>query len=75
MQTRWQEGAMAKILQFPASRQTASDGSGQRAAKACRSAEIVIFPGIRYEHWSDAVQADETCAARAIERDTLQLAE
>jgi len=65
---------MAKILEFRLSKlnHTACDVSGDRTSLR-REAEIVIFPGVRYERWPD----DGGPAARkpAIERDVLQFAD
>lgn len=61
---------MATILDFRPSTQRASAASGQLARLA--SAEIVIFPGIRYEHW-DAGPAHEAKPRRKRKRDTLEL--
>lgn len=62
---------MAKILEFRASQnQTAKPRSRRRR----RSAEIVIFPGVRYERWPS--QGDDRAAsAEPVHRDTLVLAE
>jgi hypothetical protein len=43
---------MALILDFNAHATKASRGSSR--ARAAGSAEIVIFPGVRYERWDDA---------------------
>jgi hypothetical protein len=66
---------MATILDFPAIE------VAPRARKARRgrsSAEIVLFPGVRYERWSDdaaepAIERDTR--RRGVERDRLQLIE
>lgn len=60
---------MAKILDFP-EMQTAP--SLRRARRAGHSAEIVIFPGVRYERRTDE---PKTYEEPRIERDRLQLIE
>ena len=60
---------MATILDFPEAQ------AAPRARKVRRgetSAEIVIFPGVRYERWKDEPQRHQT---PRIERDRLQLIE
>lgn len=49
---------MATILKFCASEKPASSDLPRRL-KASAGAEIVIFPGIRYEYWADK---DESAA-------------
>lgn len=63
-----EEGPMATILEFRASN---SDQTAQRRRPE-RTAEIVIFPGIRYERWS---ARDERNAAKPapVTRDVLSL--
>ncbi len=66
---------MATILDFPAIE------SAPRARKARRgrsSAEIVLFPGTRYERWADDViepALERDARRRGVERDRLQLIE
>lgn len=48
---------MATILQFRASDEEATSRSRRRKG---RSAEIVIFPGVRYERWRDTEPQRET---------------
>ena len=62
---------MADILEFRV--KTASTGHrAQRGRRVETPAEIVIFPGIRYERWSEAASA---AAKPATERDLLRLVE
>lgn len=60
---------MATILEFRASREKPAVGPRRRPS---RTAEIVIFPGVRYERWRDADGKSETGKASA-SRDVLQL--
>lgn len=74
-QTRGMHGTtgddMASILEF---RQPAF-GSRQVSVKgdAAVSADIVLFPGVRYERWTDAEAEPETPRRRAHRRDHLDL--
>lgn len=62
---------MATILEFRASFDEVTPRPRRRKG---RSAEIVIFPGIRYERWHDAEPtADSTRAGT--HRDVLKLVE
>ncbi len=60
---------MATILEFP---EMLTPPRARKTRRGQPSAEIVIFPGIRYERW-----ADETAKLEAprVERDRLQLIE
>lgn len=54
-----------------------SDHASRGLGKAARtgiagSAEIVIFPGVRYERWEDEVETD---AHRATKRDRIELSD
>jgi hypothetical protein len=60
---------MATILEFRSDVQQASSKVGRRRRK---SAQIVIFPGVRYERHDDAAPS---CSTPAVERDTLKLVE
>jgi hypothetical protein len=62
---------MADILEFPVRRSTSSTPS-QRVRRRRAAAEIVIFPGVRYERWEEAVPAAGPAKA---ERDLLRLVE
>ena len=60
---------MAKILSFRALSEEATKARRRKG----RSAEIVIFPGVRYERWPEAApqQADTPPATKL--RDALKL--
>jgi hypothetical protein len=64
---------MAKILTFQAAemRRDESDAQARRV-----SAEVIVFPGVRYEHWDEA-GATEASAKRQSgpRRDVLELAD
>ena len=59
----------ATILEFP---EMQAPPRARKARRDRSSAEIVIFPGVRYERWAD--QPAKHDAAR-VERDRLQLIE
>lgn len=61
---------MADILEFRVKQATKSTTTATTTRAA--SAEIVIFPGIRYERWESAAPAP---SALMVERDTLRLVE
>jgi hypothetical protein len=65
---------MAKILTFhPATRR--DEGA---LAPADATAEVIVFPGIRYERWGEAEGAHAASAkkrSRGPQRDVLELAE
>jgi hypothetical protein len=48
-------------------RERPTAATAPRALRAHRTAEIVIFPGVRYEYWKES-SAD---AGQAVERDRL----
>jgi hypothetical protein len=62
---------MAQILSF----RTPESKTGTALRKGC-PAEVIVFPGVRYERWSDG---EETSSAagdqRRAHRDVLELAE
>ena len=61
---------MAKIISFRASK----DEAGKARRQKGRSAEIVIFPGVRYERWSgDAAQSERSPLKH--HRDPMKIAE
>ncbi|MFM9938035.1 MAG: hypothetical protein ACKVP7_00900 [Hyphomicrobiaceae bacterium] len=60
---------MADILEF---RVKSTPTAPPRSKRRRKAAEIVIFPGIRYERWEDAPSSD---SAKVPERDTLRLVE
>jgi hypothetical protein len=59
---------MAMILEFPAR------GLKQNAANGLASgdAEIIIFPGVRYEHWEDTQPQKKRARAKP-KRDRLEI--
>lgn len=62
---------MAQILSFRTPEFRASDAVGRRAGF---SAEVILFPGVRYERWGEP-DATSTGAERRESRDVLELAE
>lgn len=60
---------MATILEF---RATDEDSSVRPRRRKGRTAEIVIFPGVRYERWREAEPAREA-SKPGIPRDVLKL--
>ena len=60
---------MATILEFRAS---GDDVSARPRRRRTRSAEIVIFPGVRYERWREA-EAKSEAAVSGATRDVLKL--
>ena len=62
---------MALILDFNEHASKACGGSTRVSFDG--SAEIVIFPGVRYERWSD--RTGERADRRVTERDRLELPE
>jgi hypothetical protein len=66
---------MATILDFP---QGGTDPDGTRA-RAGRShgdtAEIVLFPGVRYERWEEPPQPSKPRRRKAVKRDRLDIIE
>lgn len=68
---------MAKILTFRPGEQR-RDESGLACGGA--SAEVIVFPGVRYERWEDAEEAQSQLQpvkkrSRSRQRDVLELAE
>jgi hypothetical protein len=64
---------MAQILSFRTPEYRSSEGSGPRAGAA---AEVIIFPGVRYERWDEAHAVPLTSGEeRRTCRDVLELAE
>lgn len=59
---------MATILEF---RVAGEKPRSRRGRRQRRSAEIVIFPGVRYERWESTAVGDT--ASAAVVRDKLQL--
>lgn len=62
---------MADILEFPV-KSPSPAARAQRAHRRNAAAEVVIFPGIRYEHWDEATSSSSKPAP---ERDLLRLVE
>jgi len=63
---------MAQILSFRTPESRSSDSVGSRAV----SAEVIIFPGVRYERWDEAHAVTSAPAEeRRARRDVLELAE
>ncbi len=60
---------MATILDFPET-QAAPRRRPMRRSKL--PAEIILFPGVRYERWNDAV-AEQDARKQTVVRDRLQL--
>lgn len=60
---------MATILEF---RALSEDGVARSRRRKGRTAEIVIFPGVRYERWRDQEPASEINKPRT-PRDVLKL--
>ena len=63
---------MATILEFRASQEKSAKSVGRRRGDA---AEIVIFPGVRYERYEAADDTQPAAPAPRIVRDTLKLAD
>jgi hypothetical protein len=70
---------MAKILTFRCTEPRREEPASFVGNGA--SAEVIVFPGVRYEHWDEASHGDARSAsatkkqARAQRRDVLELAE
>lgn len=62
---------MATILKFDASERAAGGVQTPRPLRPRQSAEIVIFPGVRYEYW----QEPEDAQPRRAKCDALEPAE
>jgi hypothetical protein len=62
---------MAMILEFPEMQVSARRRPIRRGKP---SAEIILFPGVRYERWSDELDEHAT-RSPAVIRDRLQLVE
>lgn len=60
---------MATILAFRAS----SDEATKAGRRKGRSAEIVIFPGVRYERWPEPAAKKAEAQPKASSRDALKL--
>ena len=62
---------MAQILSFRTSEFRSTDAGARRAGI---SAEVILFPGVRYERWGER-DAAAASADRDAARDVLELAE
>jgi hypothetical protein len=62
---------MATILDFP---ETQVPARRRPVRRGKSSAEIILFPGVRYERWDDAPAVHEATRS-SIVRDRLQLIE
>lgn len=62
---------MAQILSFRTPEFRADSAAGRREGF---SAEVILFPGVRYERWSEQ-DATAASAERGNTRDVLELAE
>jgi hypothetical protein len=64
---------MAQILSFRTPEFRSSEGTSPRAGI---SAQVIIFPGIRYERWDEAhAVTSNSSEQRHTSRDVLELAE
>ena len=64
---------MAQILSFRTPEFRSSEGTGPRAGI---SAQVIIFPGLRYERWDEAhAVTSNSSEQRHTSRDVLELAE
>lgn len=64
---------MAQILSFRTPEYRTSEGPAPRAGVA---AEVIIFPGVRYERWEEAHAVTRASAEELrTSRDVLELAE
>ena len=64
---------MAQILSFRTPEFRSSDGAGMSAGV---SAEVIIFPGVRYERWEEShAVTSASVDDRRTRRDVLELAE
>ena len=63
---------MAQILSFRTPEFRASDAGVRRAGI---SAEVILFPGVRYERWGDDEASTANADRGAGRRDVLELAE
>ncbi len=62
---------MAQILTFRSAEMRRDEGAEHGAAA---TAEVIVFPGVRYEHWDEAGARSEASAKKR-RRDVLELAE
>jgi hypothetical protein len=74
---------MAKILTFRSTEPRREETSSSARDGNGASAEVIVFPGVRYEHWDEPGDTGSLSAsasaskerARAQRRDVLELAE
>lgn len=72
---------MAKILTFRSTELRREETSSSACDGDGPSAEVIVFPGVRYEHWDEPGDGERRSAsatrkrARAQQRDVLELAE
>ena len=72
---------MAKILTFRCTEPRREEATSSVCDGSGTSAEVIVFPGVRYEHWDKAGDSNPRSAsatkkqARAQLRDVLELAE
>jgi hypothetical protein len=60
---------MATILEF-----RGNEKSAAKARRGRRSAQIVIFPGVRYERWDESAASQSgTSQSASVQRDRLEL--
>ena len=64
--------SMAQILSFRTPEFRSGDGAERRRSI---SAEVILFPGIRYERWDDAHAVQSVGEERRAGRDVLELTE
>ena len=71
---------MAKILTFRTTERRDDDADADSACEGA-SAQVIVFPGVRYEHWEKSGDAPAAAApattkqARDRRRDVLELAD
>lgn len=68
---------MAKILAFRSGESKRDEGSGR--ARKRRSAEVILFPGVRYERWNELEGREQSDVSKtrdlSRQRDVLELAD
>lgn len=64
---------MAQILSFRTPEFRSADNSAERRDAA--PAEVILFPGVRYERWSEVNASPPPANVRRDDRDVLELAE
>jgi hypothetical protein len=70
---------MAKILTFRSTELRREEATSSACDGNGTSAEVIVFPGVRYEHWDEPGEPRPASATekrvRAQSRDVLELAE